>query len=256
MVRTPPPNASYFKFALTGSSEPEGTPIPLTDKDIDAFPNLPDKIHALAKQLPAGFALARFLVDAELRVYLVPELPGDEGAIRAQKTCDEIVNVLEFAVDKLRENAQQFEPRSFKKLGIAKPLESLVKAFVIAEDEPSSPPELVHFDGRKRAMPMLDAAMVPAVVAPSPSFMRITEKIKGLIRGGSGEPHQLILEGGTHVQLPKQSTWEWKAIHLILEEPHLLSGTLIRLPNSNKWTVDTDTKVASQSEMDLAPVGV
>jgi len=98
--------------------------------------------------------------------------------------------------------------------------------------------------------------MLPAVAAPSPGRMRIAERIKGLIRGENGEPHQFILEGGTHVQLPKRSPWEWNDIHLVLEKPHVLSGTLIRLPNSTKWTVDTDAKVASQLEMDSAPVGV
>jgi hypothetical protein len=47
----------------------------------------------------------------------------------------------------------------------------------------------------------------------------------------------LIIEGGVHIRLPLRSPWEWKDIHLLLEEPHWLSGTLIRLSNSNKGGV-------------------
>lgn len=76
--------------------------------------------------------------------------------------------------------------------------------------------------------------------------MNVTSKIIGLIRGDNGAPNELILEGGTRVVLPEMSPWAWDDIHLVLEAPNWIEGSLIRVPNSNKWTVGAETKLTSQ----------
>jgi hypothetical protein len=184
-------------------------------------------------------------------VYVESETHGNEGSILAQKTCEEVVAILERTVDKLRENAQQLSPQPLRNLGISKPLNALITAFANTDDEPSFRPELVRVDGGTRAIPNIDSAILPTKIAANAASMSANHKIIGLVRGDELRPNEFILEGGVSVQLPKAPPFTWGDIHLVLETAHWQVGRLVRIHGTSTSTVDPDTKIVSQVAMDI-----
>jgi hypothetical protein len=128
---------------------------------------------------------------------------------------------------------------------------ALLRVFAVTGGETSLHAALVHTDGTTRLIPTIDAAVLPATSTRNSDEAVVTSKVVGLIRGDADSPHEFILESRTRVQLPSRSPFTWDEIHLVLEAPHWLVGKLIRMPRSNQWTVDTNTKTISQAAMEL-----
>ena len=242
----------YIKFDLAAVPAKGGDgPVRLTLQDIDALPGISECIEAVIKILPSEVEPDLILTGGTICIWLVSFSPGKEGAVRAQRAGDQVVDLLDRAADKLRENAQSLAPQPYAGVVPDKSLQTVLRAFAAANEESPLKVFFVHADGREHALPILDTAELPAVLKHVADNLPVNAKIIGLIRGENGSANELIIEGGTHIQLPARAPWEWNDIHLILESPRWIVGTLVRLPRSNRWTVDPDSKVTTQLEMKL-----
>lgn len=244
---------SYLRFYLAQTpAEGAGKAIPLTPGDIDALPGIASSIDAIFDFLSGDFDLHLMLVGAEIHIFLLPTSNGATDSACAHERCDKIVDVWQKATDQLHENAQLLEPLPPSSVVAVKACIPLLRALAAANEISPVHIEMVHADGTKRPIPIPAAAELPTVRSRGLDTLKVTSKVKGLIRGDKGMPTELILDSGTHVVLPDKPPWTWIDVHFILETPNWIDGTVARLPNSNKWTIAADTRLTPQLPLGLS----
>ena len=244
---------SYLRFDLAKAQvEDAGEAIPLTPSDIDALPGIANAIDAIFDFFSDDFEVRPMLVGAEIRIYLLPTSGDVPGSSEVRERCDKMVDVLEKDTDKLHDNAQLHKPLPPNRVVAVKTCIPLFRALAAANEISPLRIELVHADGEKRALPMPESAELPTVRARELDTLKVTSKVKGLIRGDKGMPNELILDSGTHVVLPDKPPWTWIDVHFTLETPNWLDGKVARLPNSSKWTIAADTRLTPQLPLGLS----
>lgn len=244
---------SYLRFDLAKAQvEDAGVAIPLTPSDIDALPGIASAIDAIFDFFSDDFEVRPMLVGAEIRIYLLPTSGDVPGSSEVRERCDKMVDVLEKDTDKLHDNAQLHKPLPPNRVVAVKTCIPFFRALAAANEISPLRIELVHADGEKRPIPIPAAAELPTVRSRGLDTLKVTSKVKGLIRGDKGMPTELILDSGTHVVLPDKPPWKWIDVRFILETPNWIDGTVGRLPNSSKWTISADTRLTPQLPLGLS----